>query len=204
MTAYFRSYRFIASLSRLFFLLPGSQHDGPSCRTAPAVACLWGLTGGTAQKCQACIFCAAVSCIKASDMLKPRLPELEMRFRKRKNTFLTRFLAHNCLSYVSHETIFKPCSGQSRQGLWGLAYPPPCFGPWVQRISITVGDDCWNVCYVILWAPQLPSRESESAAGEPRPSLSWRHITVKSQRGFWIARLRGPRLHAGRQSIRII
>lgn len=123
-------------------------------------------------------------------MLKLRLPKAGNEIQEENHQiFSNRFLAHNCLGYVFHKTIFKPCSGQCRQGLRGLAYPPPCFGHGVQRISITVGDDCWNVCYVILRAPQLPSKESKSTAGDsqtqasPEGTSPWNLIEASGSHG---------------------
>jgi len=64
-----------------FEIYPMSQPPVLSCRTAPVVACLWGLTGGFEQKCQACIlFRAAVSATP-----KPRL---ERDTKKTKSTML--------------------------------------------------------------------------------------------------------------------
>ncbi len=106
-----------------------SQPHVPNCRPAPVVACLWGLTGGIEQKCQACIFRAAVSAT-----LKPWLP----RIQKEKETvfpYTSPFLVASKLSFARHKTVFNPSSDQSRQWPQALTYPPPRLGPWIRADS---------------------------------------------------------------------
>lgn len=107
-----------------------SQPHVPSCRTAPVVACLWGLTGGIEQKCQACIFRAAVSATPKPRLLRSRKKKIP---KKTKSTLP--FLDALKLSFALHRSVFNQSLGQSRQRPRALAYPPPCLGPWIRADS---------------------------------------------------------------------